>query len=258
MVFKNFLPLILGFNTVYSMLTQAPLAKEVDKTWRISYMSMQTPWQGEVQIPVSEEAKTCESLGPVIDEINNEIQNLFPQYMPGCTIKSVQGNAKEGKYTYDCNLTGSVFSAVVSVAESSQERRITRIQSYPEGYQTAATTIYEPCSNSVEPSGQPKQTTVKLQMNVSIEVIPGKVGDDPASGLPELCNWYTINGDQRCYTPTDLETAFAGSDRALGLAEIAIELNVGETQFSGSEEYCSDVIALSSQMPWVNDVKCTR
>lgn len=221
-------------------------------------MIMQTPWQGELKIRVSDEDKTCEILVPVIDQINNEIKILFGQYMPSCNIKNVQGNAKEGKYTYDCNLNGSAFSTVVSVSESSDERRITRIQSYPEGYQTAVTTIYEPCSNSVKPSGQPKQTTVELQMNFSIEVIPGKVGDDPASGLPELCNWYTINGDQKCYTPTDLETAFAGSDRALVLADIAIELNVGETQFSGSEEYCSDVIALSSQMPWVNDVKCTR
>jgi hypothetical protein len=80
-------------------------------------------------------------------------------------------------------------------------------------------------------------------------------GEDVDNGLPEQCNWYEVDGEQFCYAPTVLEQ-FVDNPHAISLANIAIEVNVGETEFSGDESYCEDVKALAAQMPWHKGITC--
>jgi hypothetical protein len=93
---------------------------------------------------------------------------------------------------------------------------------------------------------------------VNIAPIPDMDGGGPFDSLPEPCNWYEIDGQRQCQGPSSLEKMFPGNKHALSLANIVIELQVGERAFSGSSAYCGDVRTLVSQMQWVSPVTCNE
>lgn len=105
----------------------------------------------------------------------------------------------------------------------------------------------KPVLNGDYDFGFPQQIKVFKVMN--------RPGEDVDNGLPEQCNWYEVDGEEFCYTPTYLEQ-FVDNPHALSLADIAIELNVGETEFTGNKTYCDDVKALAAQMPWRKGITC--
>ncbi len=87
------------------------------------------------------------------------------------------------------------------------------------------------------------------------KVIRGRPGEEVDNGLPEQCNWFEVDGEEFCYSPTALEQ-FVDNPHALSLANIVIEITVDEKEFSGNAEYCDDVNALAEQMPWKKGIKC--
>lgn len=116
------------------------------------------------------------------------------------------------------------------------------------------------CEEREPPTAEVKHAKTKPDFGFPIEmktfkVMLNKQGENADNGLPEQCNWYEIDGEEFCYTPTNLEQ-FVDNPHALSLADIAIELRVGEREFSGSDAYCEDVKALAAQMPWMNGVQC--
>ena len=116
------------------------------------------------------------------------------------------------------------------------------------------------CDESRPPAIDAQQAKHPTDFGFPIEmktfkVVLNRPGEDVDNGLPEQCNWYEVDGEEFCYTPTALEL-FVDNPHALSLADIAIELRVGEREFSGSAEYCEDVKALAAQMPWKKGVSC--
>ncbi|WP_313556471.1 hypothetical protein [Agrobacterium cavarae] len=116
------------------------------------------------------------------------------------------------------------------------------------------------CEERTPPSAESIDVAKKPDFGFPIEmkkfvVMTNRSGENADNGLPEQCNWYEVDGEAFCYTPTMLEQ-FVDNSHALSLADIAIELRVGEREFTGSTEYCSDVKALAGQMPWMTGVTC--